>query len=70
MALNTRAGGLRHPRDWAFCSAEVEFIARGFHMEILDYYLHWFANNRIKISLGGLSPVKYREAINAANAAF
>lgn len=43
-------------RSWTNVSRE-EF------MEILDRYLYWFANDRIKISLGGLSPVKFREAI-------
>ena len=26
----------------------------------LDKYLHWYAEKRIKLSLGGLSPVQYR----------
>ncbi len=48
-----------HGRSWTNVSRE-EF------MEILDRYLYWFVNDRIKISLGGLSPVKYREAIGVA----
>ena len=31
-----------------------EFVLR------LDEYLHWYAEKRIKLSLGGLSPVQYR----------
>lgn len=30
--------------------------------EILDDYIHWYAKKRIKVSLGGLSPMKYRKA--------
>jgi putative transposase len=32
-------------------------------MDILDGYLHWYNNKRIKMSLGGLSPVEYRKNI-------
>lgn len=34
MAFNTRAGGLRHPRDWPFIGAEVAFFMRGFQDRI------------------------------------
>ena len=30
MTFNMCVGGLRHPRDWPFTSAEVAFIMRGF----------------------------------------
>ncbi|HUX37009.1 MAG TPA: IS3 family transposase, partial [Rectinemataceae bacterium] len=29
-------------------------------IETLDKYLHWYNNKRIKMSLGGMSPVQYR----------
>lgn len=29
-------------------------------MDILDQYIHWYAEERIKISLGGMSPLEYR----------
>lgn len=32
-------------------------------INILDDYLHWYAEKRIKISLGGLSPVQYRRKL-------
>ena len=38
-------------------------ISREKFMKILDHYLHWFANERIKISLDGRSPVQYREVM-------
>ena len=34
-----------------------EFIA------YLDDYLHWYNEDRIKITLGGMSPVEYRESL-------
>ncbi|MEE0955608.1 MAG: IS3 family transposase [Eubacterium sp.] len=42
-------------RSWADVTIN-EFI------EILDRYIHWYAEKRIKISLGGLSPIQYRKA--------
>ncbi|WP_417038315.1 MULTISPECIES: IS3 family transposase, partial [Negativicutes] len=29
----------------------------------LDDYLHWYNEDRIKITLGGMSPVEYRESL-------
>jgi len=40
-------------RSWRDVTIE-EFI------EILDVYIHWYAEKRIKLSLGGLSPIQYR----------
>ena len=28
---------------------------------ILDQYIQWYANKRIKVSLGGLSPIDYKK---------
>ena len=30
---------------------------------ILDQYIQWYANKRIKVSLGGLSPIDYRKSL-------
>ncbi len=30
-------------------------------MDILDQYIHWYAEKRIKVSLGGMSPIQYRK---------
>jgi putative transposase len=46
-------------RSWAGVSIE-EFI------EILDRYLRWFYEKRIKISLGGRSPMEYRRSLGLA----
>ena len=43
-------------RSWAGVSIE-EFI------DILDEYLHWYNEKRIKISLGALSPLEYRRSL-------
>ncbi|MEE3399962.1 MAG: IS3 family transposase [Eubacterium sp.] len=32
-------------------------------IEILNEYIHWYAEERIKISLGGLSPLQYRRKL-------
>ena len=41
-------------RDWHAVSL-IKFE------QILDEYLNWYAQKRIKISLGGLSPVEFRK---------
>lgn len=43
-------------RDWNNISID-EFIKE------LDDYLKWFSNKRIKMSLGGLSPIEYRQSL-------
>lgn len=43
-------------RKWDGVSID-EFIS------ILDIYIHWYAESRIKLSLGGLSPLQYRKAL-------
>ena len=45
-------------RKWDGISTQ-EFIGT------LDFYLNWFVNDRIKIGLGGLSPLQYRKSIGA-----
>lgn len=45
---------LFYNRSWATVTIQ-EFI------EILDQYIHWYAEKRIKISLGGMSPIQYRK---------
>ncbi|MHB8927417.1 MAG: IS3 family transposase, partial [Bacillota bacterium] len=32
----------------------------------LDSYLHWYNEKRIKISLGGRSPIEYRQSLGYA----
>lgn len=43
-------------RSWNGVSMD-EFVA------IFDRYIHWYAEKRIKISLGGLSPIEYRRSL-------
>lgn len=50
---------LFYGRSWAGVSVE-EFIGR------LDRYLHWYNEKRIKISLGGRSPMEYRQSLGYA----
>jgi len=45
-----------HPRDW-HSTTIAQFI------EELDAYIRWYNEKRIKISLGYLSPIEYRESL-------
>jgi transposase InsO family protein len=46
-------------RKWSGVSIE-KFI------EILNEYLHWYNEKRIKMSLGALSPIQYRMSLDLA----
>ncbi len=35
-------------------------------IEVLDSYIRWYNAKRIKISLGALSPLEYRESLGIA----
>ncbi|MBK5212014.1 MAG: IS3 family transposase [Coriobacteriia bacterium] len=35
-------------------------------MEALNEYIHWYNTKRIKMTLGGLSPMEYRQSLNMA----
>ena len=50
---------LFHPRDWQATTVD-QFI------EIVDSYIRWYNEKRIKISLGSLSPLEYRESLGLA----
>jgi transposase InsO family protein len=50
---------LFYPRNWQSTSIE-QFI------QALDSYIRWYNEKRIKISLGALSPVEYRESLGLA----
>lgn len=48
-----------HSRDWRTTIVE-QFI------EVLDSYIRWYNAKRIKVSLGALSPLEYRESLGIA----
>ena len=50
---------LFYPRKWEHITIE-EF------MKVVDSYIHWYNAIRIKISLGSLSPIEYRESLGLA----
>jgi len=50
---------LFYPRNWENITIE-DF------MKIVDSYIHWYNEKRIKISLGSLSPIEYRESLGFA----
>lgn len=47
---------LFYPRSWQTTTTE-QFI------QIVDSYIHWYNEKRIKISLGSLSPLEYRQSL-------
>ena len=47
---------LFYPRDWQATTIE-QFI------QVVDSYIRWYNEKRIKISLGSLSPLEYRESL-------
>jgi transposase InsO family protein len=47
---------LFYPRNWQDTTIE-EFI------QIVDSYIHWYNEKRIKVSLGSLSPLEYRASL-------
>jgi putative transposase len=48
-----------YPRDWKATTIE-QFI------EVVDSYIRWYNEKRIKISLGSRSPIEYRESLGLA----
>lgn len=46
---------LLYPRDWRAATVE-QFIKE------VDSYIRWYNEKRIKISLGSLSPIEYRQS--------
>jgi len=50
---------LFYPRQWRATTIE-QFI------QILDSYIRWYNEKRIKVSLGSLSPLEYRETLGIA----
>lgn len=47
---------LVYPRNWQFTTIE-QFI------QAVDGYIRWYNEQRIKFSLGSLSPIEYRESL-------
>ena len=45
-----------YPRDWKATTIE-QFI------EVVDSYISWYNEKRIKISLGSRSPIEYRQSL-------
>ena len=50
---------LFYPRQWQATTVE-QFI------QVLDAYIRWYNEKRIKVSLGSLSPLEYRESLGIA----
>ena len=50
---------LFYPRQWQATTLEQ-------FMQLLDSYIRWYNEKRIKLSLGSLSPIEYRESLGIA----
>lgn len=50
---------LFYPRNWQDITVD-QFI------EIVDSYIRWYNEKRIKLSLGSLSPLEYRASLGIA----
>lgn len=50
---------LFYPRDWTATTVE-QFVIE------VDSYIRWYNEKRIKISLGALSPIEYRQRLGIA----
>ena len=50
---------LFYPRNWQDITVD-QFI------QIVDSYIRWYNEKRIKLSLGSLSPVEYRASLGIA----
>lgn len=50
---------LFYPRDWRATTVD-QFI------EVVDSYIRWYNAKRIKVSLGSLSPIEYRQSLGIA----
>ena len=47
---------LFYPRNWQNIGVDQ-------FMQIVDSYIRWYNEKRIKISLGSLSPIEYRASL-------
>lgn len=45
------------------CSTTGHGISLDEFIDILDNYLVWYNEQRIKLSLGGMSPIEYRQSL-------
>jgi putative transposase len=53
-------GFLRRIKDEMFNNRSWTGFSIESFIETLNKYLHWYNNMRIKMSLGGMSPIQYR----------
>ena len=57
--IATTVEALGYSRDWKGTTI-AQFI------EVVDSYIRWYNEKRIKISLGALSPIEYRVSLGLA----
>ena len=47
---------LFHPGDWQ--ATTIEQL-----IQVVDFYIRWYTEKRIKVSLGSLNPLQHRESL-------
>lgn len=47
-------------------SIDRQIISIDSFIDELDKYMHWYNEERIKMSLGGMSPLEYRRSLGIA----
>ena len=56
-------GFLGHLKNEMFYGRSWKDVTIEKFITILDEYIHWYSKKRIKVSLGGMSPLQYRRSL-------
>lgn len=59
---------MRHLKAEPICRRNWQDVTLEDVMERIDAYIRWYNERRIKISLGGRSPIEYRHALGLLSA--
>ena len=49
-----------------YYSRSWDDISMGEFIDLVDEYIRWYNQKRIKLTLGGMSPTEYRESLRTA----
>ena len=54
------------PSPWSMTDMRKSRFTVEQFMHIVDAYIRWYIEKRIKVSLGSLSPIQYRKSLGLA----
>jgi transposase InsO family protein len=60
------SGGSKQLKNEMFYNRKWFGVSIAEFMDILNRYLHWYNEQRIKMSLGAMSPMEHRRSLNLA----